>query len=85
MEKGCATSDSGGCTVIIDEKSVNSCLMLAIEAERKEILTIKGMARNGDLHTIQKAFIDEGATHCGYCTTGMVLSAKSLLDENLSQ
>jgi carbon-monoxide dehydrogenase small subunit len=81
-KKGCGTGDCGGCTVIIDGKSVNSCLMLAMEADGKEILTIEGLAKNGELHPIQKAFINEGAIQCGYCTPGMVLSAKALLDEN---
>jgi len=81
-KKGCGTGDCGGCTVIIDGKSMNSCLMLAMEADGKEILTIEGLAKNGELHPIQKAFINEGAIQCGYCTPGMVLSAKALLDEN---
>lgn len=81
-KKGCGTGDCGGCTVIIDGKSMNSCLTLAIEADGKEILTIEGLAKNGELHPIQKAFINEGAIQCGYCTPGMVLSVKALLDEN---
>lgn len=81
-KEGCGTGDCGSCTVIIDGKSVNSCLMLAIEADGKEILTIEGVAKNGELHPIQKAFINEGAIQCGFCTPGMVLSAKALLDEN---
>jgi carbon-monoxide dehydrogenase small subunit len=81
-KKGCGTGDCGGCTVIIDGKSMNSCLMLAMEADGKGILTIEGLAKNGELHPIQKAFINEGAIQCGYCTPGMVLSAKALLDEN---
>lgn len=81
-KEGCGTGDCGACTVIIDGKTVNSCLMLAIEADGQEILTIEGIAKDGELHPIQKAFIDEGAIQCGYCTPGMVLSAKALLDEN---
>ena len=79
---GCGTGDCGACTVIVNGKPVNSCLMLAIEANKKEILTIKGLAKNGKLHPIQQAFIDEGAIQCGFCTPGMVLSAKALLDRN---
>jgi carbon-monoxide dehydrogenase small subunit len=81
-KEGCGTGDCGACTVIVDSKSVNSCLMLAIEADGKEILTIEGLAKNGELDPIQKAFVNEGAIQCGFCTPGVVLSAKSLLDEN---
>lgn len=81
-KEGCGTGDCGACTVIVDGKSVNSCLMLAIEADGKEILTIEGLAKNGELDPIQKAFVNEGAIQCGFCTPGVVLSAKSLLDEN---
>jgi aerobic carbon-monoxide dehydrogenase small subunit len=79
---GCGTGDCGACTVIVDGKPVNSCLMLAVEANGKEILTIEGLAKNGKLHPLQQAFIDEGAIQCGFCTPGMVLSAKALLDRN---
>ncbi len=81
-KEGCGAGDCGACTVIIDGKSVNSCLMLAIEADGRDILTIEGIAKDGKLDPIQKAFIDEGAIQCGFCTPGMVLSAKALLDEN---
>jgi carbon-monoxide dehydrogenase small subunit len=79
---GCGTGDCGACTVIVDGKPVNSCLMLALEANGKEILTIEGLAQNGKLHPLQQAFIDAGAIQCGFCTPGMVLSAKALLDQN---
>jgi aerobic carbon-monoxide dehydrogenase small subunit len=79
---GCGTGDCGACTVIVDGKPVNSCLMLAVEANGKEILTIEGLAKNGKLHPIQEAFVEEGAIQCGFCTPGMVLSAKALLDRN---
>ncbi len=79
---GCGTGDCGACTVIVNGKAVNSCLMLAIEANGKEILTIEGLAKNGQLHPVQQSFVDEGAIQCGFCTPGMVLSAKALLDRN---
>jgi len=81
-KKGGNTGDCGACTVILDKKPVNSCLVLGVEAEGKEILTIEGLARPGKLHPLQEAFIKFGAVQCGYCTPGMILSAKALLDEN---
>ncbi|MEE8449770.1 MAG: (2Fe-2S)-binding protein [Thermodesulfobacteriota bacterium] len=83
-KKGCELGDCGSCTVIIDGKTVNSCLVLAVEASGKEILTIEGLAEGNELHPLQKAFIDYGAIQCGYCTPGMILSAKALLDRNSS-
>jgi len=79
---GCGTGDCGACTVLVDGKPRNSCLTLAIEMDGKNILTIEGVARRGELHPIQRAFIEEGAVQCGFCTPGMILSAKALLDEN---
>ncbi|MFH1115303.1 MAG: (2Fe-2S)-binding protein [Pseudomonadota bacterium] len=79
---GCGLGDCGACTVILDGKPVNSCLVLAVQANGREVLTIEGLAENGKLHPIQQAFVDKGAIQCGFCTPGMILSAKSLLDEN---
>lgn len=79
---GCGLGDCGACTVILDGKPVNSCLVLAVQANGREVLTIEGLAENGNLHPIQQAFVDKGAIQCGFCTPGMILSAKTLLDEN---
>ena len=80
---GCGTGDCGACTVLIDGKSVTSCLSLAIESDGKEITTIEGLSTSGtNLHPIQEAFVEHGAIQCGYCTPGMILSAKYLLDRN---
>jgi aerobic carbon-monoxide dehydrogenase small subunit len=79
---GCGLGDCGACTVILDGKPVNSCLVLAVQANGKDVLTIEGLAANGRLHPIQQSFVDKGAIQCGFCTPGMILSAKALLDEN---
>ncbi len=81
-KKGCNRGDCGACTIIIDGKTVNSCLVLAVEADDKEVLTVEGLANNGQLHPIQEAFVQYGAVQCGYCTPGMIMSVKALLDEN---
>jgi len=83
-KKGCGQGDCGTCTVLIDGRRALACLTLAIACQGRRILTIEGMETNGVLHPIQQAFIDKGAVQCGYCTPGMVLSAKALLDENPS-
>lgn len=79
---GCGLGDCGACTVIMDGQPVNSCLVLAVQAAGREILTIEGLAENGKLHPIQEAFVEKGAIQCGFCSPGMILSAKALLDEN---
>ena len=81
-KKGCEVGECGTCTVIMDGKSVNSCLILAVQANGSEILTIEGMETDEGLHPIQEAFVEKGAIQCGYCTPGMILSAKTLLDTN---
>ncbi len=78
---GCGLGDCGACTVILDGKPVNACLVLAVQARGREVLTIEGLAENGKLHPLQQAFVDKGAIQCGFCTPGMILSAKALLDE----
>jgi carbon-monoxide dehydrogenase small subunit len=81
-KKGCGTGDCGACTIIMDGKAVTSCMILAVSAEGKTITTIEGLEQNGKLHPIQTAFIEHGAIQCGFCTPGMILTAKTLLDSN---
>ena len=81
-KKACDFGNCGSCTVLMDSKPILSCLILAIEAQDKDILTVEGLAKDGQLHPLQQAFIDHGAIQCGFCTPGMLLSAKALLDEN---
>ncbi len=80
---GCDMGDCGACTVILDDRPVNSCLVLAVQAHNREITTIEGVADGPSLHPVQQAFVDYGAIQCGFCTPGMVLSAKSLLERNM--
>ncbi len=81
-KRGCDEGHCGACTVILDGKAVNSCITLAYLVNHKSITTIEGLSKNGELNPLQRAFIDEGAVQCGFCTPGMILSAKALLDEN---
>lgn len=81
-KEGCGTGDCGACTVLLDGTSIASCLTLAVEAQGKEISTIEGLAEDGQLHPVQRAFIEHGAIQCGFCTPGMIMSAKALLDKN---
>ncbi len=80
-KRGCDDGNCGTCTVIVEGKAVKSCLMLAPQAKRKKILTIEGLGSEKNLHPLQQAFIDHFAVQCGFCTPGMILSAKALLDE----
>jgi len=84
VKEGCQEGHCGACTVLVDGKSVKSCLVLAHQVQGKEITTIEGVAKNGQLHPLQQTFIDHFAIQCGYCTPGMILKAKELLDENPS-
>ncbi|HXF56753.1 MAG TPA: (2Fe-2S)-binding protein [Actinomycetota bacterium] len=79
---GCDTSTCGACTVLLDGKSVKSCTMLAVQADGREVTTIEGLARDGELHPLQRAFHEHHALQCGYCTPGMILAADSLIREH---
>ena len=79
-KKGCEKGDCGACTVILNGKAVNTCLVLSVQADGAELLTIEGLGNRDNLHPIQKAFVEHGAIQCGYCIPGMIMSAKALLD-----
>ena len=79
---GCDTSSCGACTVHVNGESVKSCTMLAVQADGQEILTIEGLAQNGEMHPMQQAFMENHGLQCGYCTPGMVMAAIGLLNEN---
>lgn len=81
-KKGCDAGDCGACTVIMEGKAILSCLTPVLQAAEKKILTVEGLAQEGKLHPLQEAFIECGAVQCGFCTPGMLLSAKALLDQN---
>jgi carbon-monoxide dehydrogenase small subunit len=81
-KRGCDNGECGACTILLNGQPVNSCLILAVEADGKDILTIEGLAEGTRLHPLQEAFIRDGAVQCGYCSPGMILTAKALLDEN---
>lgn len=81
-KRGCDNGECGACTVLLNGQPVNACLVLAVEADGKEVLTIEGLADGPHLHPLQEAFIRHGAVQCGYCSPGMILTARALLDEN---
>lgn len=83
-KKACGTGDCGACTVIVNGAAVRSCIMFACMVEGKEVFTIEGLGSPEKLHPIQQAFVDEGAVQCGFCTPGMILTVKALLDKNPS-
>ena len=81
-KEGCGSGDCGTCIVLVDGSPVNSCLMLAVDAQGHQVTTIEGLAQGDELHPLQKSFIEKGAFQCGFCTPAMILSAKALLDKN---
>ncbi len=81
-KEGCGNGNCGSCSVLLDGRVVNSCLVLAVETEGQDITTIEGLYQGGKLHPLQQVFIEEGAVQCGFCTPGVILTAKALLDAN---
>ncbi|MBE6046500.1 MAG: (2Fe-2S)-binding protein [Clostridiales bacterium] len=81
-KRGCEEGECGACTILVDGRAVTSCMMLAVEADGHEIVTIEGLKKDGVLHPLQREFIDKWALQCGFCTPGMIMSAVSLLNEN---
>jgi carbon-monoxide dehydrogenase small subunit len=81
-KNGCSAGECGACTVLMDGEPVNSCMLLAVEADGAEIVTVEGLARDGQLDPLQTAFIEEGAVQCGFCTPGVLMAARALLNRN---
>jgi carbon-monoxide dehydrogenase small subunit len=83
-KNGCEAGECGACTVMLNGEPVNSCMVLAVEAHEAEVLTVEGLAHAGRLDALQQAFVDEGGVQCGFCTPGMLIAARALLDRNPS-
>jgi aerobic carbon-monoxide dehydrogenase small subunit len=81
-KEGCNDGNCGACTVLLNGRLVNSCLMFGVEVDGQEVTTVEGLARSGQLHPLQQAFLDNAAIQCGYCTAGMLMASKALLDRN---
>lgn len=81
-KKGCDNGDCGACSILVDNKLVNACLVLAVMSNGKNITTIEGLARDGELHPLQKSFVEYGAIQCGFCTPGLIMASYALLKEN---
>lgn len=81
-KRGCEIGECGACTVLLDGEAVNSCLVLTPQIDGREVLTVEGLMQNGKLHPLQESFLNHDAVHCGFCTPGMLMSAKALLDKN---
>ena len=81
-KEGCGEGECGACTVIMDGESVNSCMVMAFQANGSKILTIEGLEKDGELHPLQRAYMEEGSVQCGFCIPGMIMSTKALLDKN---
>ena len=81
-KNGCSTGECGACTVLMNGEPVNSCMVLAIECDGAEIITVEGLAQDGQLHPVQQALIDAGGVQCGFCTPGVLVTARALLDRN---
>jgi carbon-monoxide dehydrogenase small subunit len=82
VKKGCGSGDCGACAVLLNGRAVNSCLVLGVKVNGAHVTTIEGLAKDGKLHPVQQAFLDEGAVQCGYCTPGMIIAVVDLLDRN---
>lgn len=80
VKRGCSVGECGACTVLVDGTPIDSCIYMAVWAEGKEVLTVEGLEKNGELSKVQKAYIDEGAVQCGFCTPGLVLTTTSLVN-----
>lgn len=81
-KEGCAEGECGACTVIVNKKAVHSCMMLAVEIDGADLMTVEGLSKNGELDILQKKFVEHNAIQCGFCTPGMLMSAKALLMKN---